>query len=172
MASFVFEKEKLESLRRVMSTLLNGETSPRLHILSKISEDPDSTREELAEDLGITPQTVSMHIRALEEEGLLIVRRDESDLRRKVYVVTPLGIEILRTLRKAADEIHLHYERHGSSLKIRRQMEELNRIERSLLRRMRKAEEAGDYRQLRKLSGQLEELRRKRGKLVRKMAYE
>ena len=162
----ISQVEKYTLLKKVVDVLLNGDAHPRLQILHMIMENPNVTREEISRELSITPQTVSVHLKVLEKEGFIRIRKDDSDLRRKVYTPTEVAPEVIRIIDRASTEIKESLEKR--KLVIRKQLSDLNNKEKALQIRIERLRRRGRDKEAERLSRQLEKIREKRARLLRK----
>ena len=81
-------------------------------LLSILRQKPDGvadSQRELAEQLHVTPATVTVSLRSMERDGYITKSVDSNDLRRKRITLTDKGREVL-------DKLDLVYERIGKEM--------------------------------------------------------
>ena len=69
----------------------SGLTSRDASLLAHVEDSAGSTPATLARHLGISPSTLSAAISRLEAQGMLVVRPDRADARRRRVGLTPAG---------------------------------------------------------------------------------
>lgn len=77
---------------------------PRL--LHLIRANDGSTQKQIAEMMRVSPSSLSMSIKRLEKQGLVIRFTPENDLRRNELHLTEKGIEVLRSCKHVIGDIH------------------------------------------------------------------
>jgi DNA-binding MarR family transcriptional regulator len=77
-----------------------GVTGGQVSLLVQIYRNPTIGVRELAGLEGISPAAISGHVRRLEKAGLVDRALDASDRRRQGLVVTPKGVDLLRSVKR------------------------------------------------------------------------
>jgi DNA-binding MarR family transcriptional regulator len=72
------------------------------HILLALHQGTPATQRELARAVGIREATMTHHLRAMEDRGLVVRTREESNRRVQRIEVTESGEELYRSLKSAA----------------------------------------------------------------------
>ncbi len=107
-------------------------------LLSILRQKPDGTADsqrELAEQLHVTPATVTVSLRSMERDGYVTKVVDSSDMRRKRIVLTDKGREVLAKLDEVYERIGVEMfngfskdEREQIADYFKRMIENLNRV--------------------------------------------
>ena len=71
-------------------------------VLLNLKIAPETNQRELADALGITGATLTHHLNAMEEDGLLTRRRDPANRRNHMLQITPAGEQAFTRLAVAA----------------------------------------------------------------------
>jgi MarR family transcriptional regulator for hemolysin len=79
-----------------------GGSLPVWLVLLNLQTEPTSTQRSLAAALGLREPTLSHHLAAMESDGLVTRRRDDTNRRVQVVALTDAGLAQFRRLRKTA----------------------------------------------------------------------
>jgi DNA-binding MarR family transcriptional regulator len=74
----------------------SGISLPQLSLLDWIAANPGCNLHEIADGLSLTPPTVSVAVRRMEEVGYLYREPDPDDGRAVQFTLTPAGIELYK----------------------------------------------------------------------------
>lgn len=97
-----------------LASLLRALADPaRLRVVELLSEAPRRAGE-LAEDLGVPPPTMSKHLRALLDAGIVVDERRQEDARVRVF---RLRGESVVAVRAWLDQIQAHWDEQLGSFK-------------------------------------------------------
>ncbi|MBC7581931.1 MarR family transcriptional regulator [Aeromicrobium sp.] len=90
------------SMQSQMHSILAGYSISRtqLELLFTIKHSQPVTAVQLAKKLQLTPGAISQLAEELDKQFLIVRAVDQSDRRRQVLIVSPTGIELLRTIDK------------------------------------------------------------------------
>ncbi len=94
----------LVAVRRAMQASMAGADPGTFPVLHHLAATGPTRQGHLAEALGLDASTVSRHVRALVEDGLVQAERDPSDGRATVLSVAPAGERAL------VERLHRHRE--------------------------------------------------------------
>ncbi|GAA4426243.1 MarR family winged helix-turn-helix transcriptional regulator [Georgenia halophila] len=94
----------VQRMTRAFDELLaeHGGSRPVWHILLALQSNTHATQRDLAAEVGIREATLTHHLRAMEERGLIIRYRAASNRRVQQIEVTPDGVALFKELRKEA----------------------------------------------------------------------
>ena len=91
----------LFALKRALATKNVGVDPGVYHVLHRLAASGPMRQGALAEQLGLDASTVSRHVRALVEDGLIDASRDPDDGRATVLAITSPGVERMASRLKA-----------------------------------------------------------------------
>ncbi|MBN1139126.1 MAG: MarR family transcriptional regulator [Anaerolineae bacterium] len=81
-----------------------GITSAQLALLERAAAQPGCSLQDMADGLGVTPPTVSVGVRRLEEVGLLERHPDPADGRAWQFVLTAAGVALWERVQRYRGE--------------------------------------------------------------------
>ncbi|WP_461172708.1 MarR family winged helix-turn-helix transcriptional regulator [Arthrobacter sp. Z1-9] len=97
LVSEIFDLQR--AVRCITSTSSRGEgTGPALHFVLRLVNEGECRATRLAGRLGVGTPVLSRQIAELEEQGLVVRRKDPDDGRAHVVALTPLGVDKLEHL--------------------------------------------------------------------------
>src|ERR1035437_1082200 len=97
-----------------------GGSLPMWLVLLNLKINPQANQRELADAVGVREATLTHHLNAMENEGLLTRRRDPHNRRIHIVEITEAGNTLFLRLRDAAVDFDTRLRRGGSEPEISR----------------------------------------------------